>query len=82
MKRDFNINSILVEPGLTLIPAFLSQTHLVDMVVITTGSTIIGPAGRTPHWTEVQSTQPLLQHIDATLVGKDVVTILEPIKQA
>lgn len=77
LKLKFSINSVLVEPGLTLIPAMLSLPNLIDLVVITTGSKVIGSAGRTPHWSE-STTVGLsnLQHVDTTLVGHDVVTVL------
>lgn len=89
LKATFDIQSVLIEPGLRMIPRLLcpptaiaqtDTTRLADMVFITTGSTVIGAAGRTPDWSSVQSDQqqgaPAMEFVGSAVVGKDTVSAL------
>lgn len=93
LKATFDIQTVLIEPGLRMIPRLLCPPStkdqpkigkLVDIVYITTGSTVVGPAGRMPDWSSVQSDQqpgaPFMEFVESMVVGQDTVSALRVVK--
>jgi riboflavin biosynthesis pyrimidine reductase len=65
------IGSLLIEPGLRLIPSLLQRPDLLDALVVTVAPIIVGSSGRAPVYNEVE--RPALQAVNTMLIGQDVV---------
>jgi riboflavin biosynthesis pyrimidine reductase len=65
------IGSLLIEPGVRLIPILLRRPELLDALVVTVAPIIVGSSGRAPTYDKVA--RPALRAVNTMLIGQDVV---------